>query len=88
MENTALIESVCEIRTTLRSTLREANGLSMKLRGPQPGDGPVEPKRTEESVASVINDIRNLSGTLEKIIADQHSILGGFNPVPAGRTIA
>jgi uncharacterized protein YoxC len=88
-KQTPLIERLYEIRANLRSTLREASSVSAKLAGDIEGSEGAAPERVQDSVNSLTDDISYAVLTLQKIVADQHGVIGSFAPPqqPAGRVI-
>jgi len=77
MDNQTLIDQLLEVRSNLRGVLREAEGISAKLNGPRPNETG-HPEIAQESVGSLIDDIRGLSIYIGKTISEQHNILGNF----------
>lgn len=87
-KQTALIERLFEIRSQVRGALCAASGVSAKLVGEPDGNEGAQPDRVQESVNSLVDDIGYGMSVLQKILAEQHGILGAFAPPqPTGRAI-
>jgi hypothetical protein len=73
-----LIASLKETRDNLRDALSQAAQLEMKFLGPRPKDGQTGNPPNAESVGQLFSDLKCLSGTLVKMLATHHEMVGDF----------
>lgn len=75
----SLIDSLSEIRSTLRGALAVSHDLAQKFAGPI-GENASSPMPAQENVTDIVSDISSLSARLARTLEDHHAFVGQFSP--------
>ena len=71
-----ILSELRDIRGTLQRTLNSAERFEAKILGPRPPSPETLNKNPSESMRSMVAEILNLSGRLEKAVEGQHASIG------------
>jgi hypothetical protein len=78
----SLIDQLLAIRANLTSVVRAADDISCKLDGPHDGAENKAQFPQSSNMRGVINEIDCLTARLQKLVTEQHQLLGSFAPAP------
>jgi hypothetical protein len=74
-----LISQLQETRANLREAINQVASLEHKFLGQRPKEGSAGNPPQTESIGALLSDLRNMSGTLVKMLAVHHDAVGNFN---------
>lgn len=73
-----LISQLQEARANLREAISQVTGLEHKFLGPRPKENSTGNPPQSDSIGGLLSDLRNMSGTLVKILSVHHDVVGNF----------
>jgi hypothetical protein len=82
-ERSPIADELKQIRQSLLDSLGVADAFLRKLRGAIPMDTAVAPKEPNESLVTIVADIKRQTRTLSEVLAMHHDIIGNVGDMNA-----